>query len=296
MTWQTVGFDKNKKLFEEAFKGGELGHAYIFSGPDMIGKRTFALELADLVQGSVTGTSPVTHTNVRYGANPDLLIVDQVSSESGQSITIDEIRKIKNFVSFKPYAGIYKFVIIDDAHLMTVEAQNALLKTLEEPNSSSIFILITANPELLLGTVNSRCQQINFLPHPKKTITNVLERSDLSVKNAEFLAEFSNGRIGLASDIIENKSFNTVKESVQELTDLMKTDINNRLVVAQKLSDIKNEHDLQKKVLYWLLYARMRLDEPKAPKILKNLLVLHDIIGQPQFNKRLALENFLIKL
>lgn len=151
MTWQTIGFEKNKKLFESILQDGSFGHAYIFSGQEMIGKRTFAIELANMVTES---------------SAPNVLFVDAANSESGQTIAIEEVRKVKNFLSLSSYAGKHKFVIVDDAHLMTIEAQNALLKILEEPSASSVLILVTASPEALLPTIFSRCQETAFSPHP----------------------------------------------------------------------------------------------------------------------------------
>jgi len=295
--WQTLGFDKIKNFFEKTSENGQLSHAYIFSGQEMIGKRTFALELVNLVNR----VNP--HTQVlSVGASPanifqpDCLFVDSGVSESGQTITIEEIRRVKNFVSLSPYAGPYKFVVINDAHLMTTEAQNALLKVLEEPSPSSILILVTANPNSLLPTIISRCQEIKFPPHPKSVIGDVLKNSGLPKSETEFLAEFSNGRVGLVRTIIKEKSFDEIKDSVEELVRLIKADINERLTVAQKLTDEKNKPDLMRKVLYWTLYMRMRINEPKARKILGGLVGLHKIIAQPQFNHRLALENFLVQL
>jgi DNA polymerase-3 subunit delta' len=284
-TWQTVGFDKIKGFFERMLENGQLSHAYVFSGQEMIGKRTFALELARLTSGADPNA-----------INPDVLFVDSASSESGQTITVEEIRRIKNFVSLSPYIGSYKFVVINDAHLMTTEAQNALLKVLEEPSPSSILILVTANPTSLLPTIVSRCQEIKFLPHPKKIVDEILKNSGLPKTKIEFLAEFSNGRVGLVKMIIKEKSFDEVKDAVEELMRLVKADINERFTIAQKLGDEKNKPDLAKKVLYWLLYARMRIAEPRARGILRGLTDLHGIITQPQFNHRLALENFVVSL
>ena len=286
MKWQTLGFDKIKNFFEKTSESGQLGHAYIFSGQEMVGKRTFALEVVNSVNKTDPGDV----------LRPDCLFIDSGVSESGQTITIEEVRGIKNFVSLSPYAGPYKFVVINDTHLMTTEAQNALLKVLEEPSPSSILILITANPNSLLPTITSRCQEIKFPPHPKSIITDVLKNSGLPKSEAEFLAEFSNGRIGLVKTVIKEKSFGKIKDSVEELVRLIKADINERLTIAQKLTDEKNKPDLMKKVLYWTLYMRMRINEPKARKILDGLVGLHKIITQPQFNHRLALENFLVQL
>ena len=293
MAWQTIGFDKNKKFFETVIKNGQLGHAYLFIGQEMIGKRTFALELAHfLLRGSASK-----YLEAEPLSNTDILFVNSANSESGQTISIEEARKIKNFVSLSPYAaGPYKFIIVDDAHLMTAEAQNALLKVLEEPNPSSIFILVSANSESLLPTIVSRCQEIKFQPHPRELAESILANAKLSKTNRDFLADFANGRIGLIKKIIEEKSFDEVKDSVEEVMHLIKSDINERLTIAQKLTDEKNKAELLKKVLYWMLYLRTRLNEPKTHKILKNLLVLHETISKPQFNQRLALENFLIQI
>jgi DNA polymerase-3 subunit delta' len=282
MTWQTIGFDKNKKLFEVAIKDGSLGHAYLFSGQEMIGKRTLALELADVI------TQQNSH---------DILVVNAASSESGQTIAIEEVRKIKNFIYLSPYgSGLYKFIIIDDAHFMTVEAQNAVLKVLEEPNASSILILVTAHPEALLPTVVSRCQEIKFFPHSRQLVNTVLVEAKLSKTNREFLLEFANGRIGLVKRIVEDDSFGQVEDSIKKIMHLAKADINERLSVAQKLTDEKNKAELPRLVFYWTLYLRTRLGEPKAQKMLKGLLVLNEIVNRPQYNQRLALENFLIQL
>lgn len=275
--WQTLGFDKIKKYFEAVMAGDQLGHAYVFSGQEMIGKKTFALELAAKLAGG-----------------PDILATDPSSSDSGRTITIEAIRNIKNWASLSPYAGLRKVIIIDDAHLMTVEAQNALLKQLEEPSPSSLLILVTANPESLLPTIGSRCQEVKFASHSRNLINQALKDAKLSRANSEFLADFANGRIGLVMSVLRDDAFDEVKNSVEELMKLVKLDINGRLMAAQKLTDDKNRSDLPRKVLYWLLYSRMRLTEPRAVRVARGLLGLYRTISQPQFNQRLALENFLI--
>lgn len=283
-TWQTIGFDKIKKVFENSLEKGSFAHAYIFSGQEMIGKKTFALEFAALA------------SEVTSGANPNILFINADCSESGQSITIEEIRKAKNFISLSSYSGSYKFVIVDDAHLMTTEAQNALLKILEEPNPSSVLVLVTANPTSFLPTIVSRCQKMDFSAHSRESVSDFLKSYKLPGSEIEFLSEFVNGRLGLAKKIVEESSFGEIKNSVEELVRLTKLDLNGRLAAAQKISEDKDKTQLPRKVLYWMLYMRMRTDEPKAHKVLSGLLDLNRIISQPQFNQRLALENFLVQL
>lgn len=289
--WQTLGFEKNKEFFEGLIGAGEFAHAYLFTGQEMIGKRTFAMEFAGRITSQTNGA-----TALDLSGQPDILIVSPADSESGRSIAIAEARHVKNFVSLSPYAGQYKAVIIDDAHLMTQEAQNALLKILEEPSPSSVMILVSANPSALLSTILSRCQEVKFAPHPRNLLKEILKGSELSEARSEFLAEFANGRLGLIKNVLADSSFDDIEKVIKELVFLIKADINERLAVAQKLTDEKNKADLVCKVLYWQLYMRLRPDEPKTSRILQGLLRLQEIISQPQFNHRLALENFLISI
>jgi len=277
MTWQTVGFDKIKKLFEGALSGDTLNHAYLFSGQEMIGKRTFAYELAG-------------------GPGPNVLLVDPVSSQSGETIGIDEIRRVKNFLSLTPHSSRYKFVIINDAHLMTEEAQNALLKVLEEPSASSILILVTASPDLLLSTIISRCQGIEFPPHPRELVVAALERARLTPAQKELLTKLANGRVGLVRDIVGGDLFGELEQAVRELTSLAKADLEDRFAYAYKMSDEKRLSETKKKVLYWTLYARTRLTEPRVANILRNLLTLESALNRPQYNHRLALEKFFVSI
>lgn len=285
MNWQTLGFEKIKVFFETAIMNNSLAHAYIFSGQEMIGKKTFALELAALLGLKNHDGMP----------SPNLLVIDPSDSESGQSIAIDEIRKIKNFVSLSPYSGSRQLVIINDAHAMTVEAQNALLKILEEPNPASSFILVTSSPNLLLPTIGSRCQGIRFPSHPRNIIDGIIKSSGLPKPKAEFLAQFSNGRVGLLKKILDNDQYEEVKKSVEDFILLAKADINDRFLTAQKMAE-EDKDELRKNVLYWILYLRIRLDEPRVPRMLRGLLRLYEILSQPQYNQRLALENFLAHL
>ncbi|MEK7507113.1 MAG: AAA family ATPase [Patescibacteria group bacterium] len=289
-----IGFEKNADLLNRAAAEGQLNHAYLFTGQEMLGKRTFALALANRLNGTEF----------------DTLSVDPVTgSASGQTIGIGEIRQTKSFLSLKPIFGDRRFVIINDAHLMTDESQNALLKILEEPGPAAVIILVTANPEALLPTVVSRCQEMRFPPHPKEIITRLLKSSRLPQKHQALLVELANGRAGLVKSIVNNQSFAEVKTAIIELSDLLTSDLEGRFRYAQKMSDEKSRQPLARKVLYWILYCRTRLarqnfaeqnlgglGEPKTGRLLKNLLTLQNTLSQPQFNQRLALENFLVKM
>lgn len=283
-----MGFDTIKEFFEKVVKNDQLSHAYIFSGQEMTGKRTFALELANQINQ--------THGD---SIHPDFFVVDSTSSESGESIPIEKIREAKNFLSLSAYRGPYKFVIIDDADKMTVEAQNAFLKILEEPSESAIIILVTAYPEVLLPTISSRCQEIKFPNHSQKEVKKSLLIENVSEEKAEFLSEFVNGRMGLALQIARENLYTKVREYISEFTEIKKAPLNARLKLAQKLTEMEDTKEIKEKLLYWMLYLHMNAVRNPAgdtPKALQLMINLNYYLSQPQFNRRLMLENFMVKL
>ncbi len=234
--------------------------SYLFAGPEMIGKKTYALELAHEIAGE-----------------SDIMVVD--------SPLIDAIREVKQFLSLTPFAGTAKIAIIDHAEKLTEEAQNALLKMLEEPNRSSICMLITSSPDSLLPTILSRCQQFFFPAHGRKVYDEFFENSKLSEHQKNFLYEFSNGSIGLLYDL----DFKKIKAYAEEFTELSKADINQRFTTAQALAV---DESLLQKILFWMLYMRTK----KLYRPLRGLLELYTTISQPQFNKQLAIEQFMLEL
>src|SRR3989344_884369 len=282
MLWQTLGFDLNKEFFEKSIENGNLGHAYLFSGQEMIGKKTFAVELTKII------------TRVGSENNPNLLFVG-----GHETIGITQIRDFKKFLSLKPYLDGYKIGIIDDCHLMTVEATNALLKILEEPPIDSLLILVTSNPHQLLPTIYSRCEEIRFEPHARIRILDYLKDLGLDQTQAEFLTDFSNGRIGLADRLKENDSFKEIKSKLEQLNKILKSDINGRLNFAEKVLQDKESQNLSPTLLYWIFYLRSDLSRNlkiNRAKVLRSLLKVNYILSKPQYNHRLAFENFLVNL
>lgn len=288
MTWKTEGFNFIKEFFEKFMTSGHLSHAYIFSGQEMIGKKTFALELAHQINN--TSESEI---------HPDIFTIDPSLSESGESIPIEQIRNAKNSLSLSVYSGPYKFVIVNNAEKMTTEAQNAFLKILEEPSDSSIIILVSAYPDELLPTITSRCQEIKFPNHSVKDIKKILLEEGITEDRAEFLSEFVNGRLGLGLKIVREDLYGKVKKYLSELADIKKTSLNDKLKIAQALNGEEGNQILREKILFWMLYLRMTaIKKPSydSAKTLSHLIELNYVLGQPQFNRRLMLENFMVKM
>ena len=248
MDWKTKGHDKNKKYFENAVKNGNLSHAYLFSGPEGIGKKMFAYDIFRLVnQREPEGLSGQ--------GDPDFKLLTPRLDKDETKIYIEDIRDLKSYLSLKPYFGPYKFVVINDADRLVPEAANAFLKMLEEPSPFTIIILISSKPKFILPTVLSRCETVPFLPSKEKVIDH-----------------------------------DTVRK-VDEFLKISKQGVTERLQYAEKLFSGKDYLNLVIDLIHTL-----RVQKPPDYKVLKNLLRLNYLLSQPQFNHRLALENFLINI
>ncbi|MBC7074293.1 hypothetical protein H5T58_02855 [Candidatus Parcubacteria bacterium] len=124
----------------------KLPHFFLFSGPEKVGKKTIAIFLSNTL---LPNFSP---------SHPDFLMIKPEKDK----ISIDQIKQAIWFLSLKPSLGDYKIVIVDDAHLMTKDAQNCFLKTLEEPKGKTLIFLVSSLPSLLLSTIHSRAHKLKF--------------------------------------------------------------------------------------------------------------------------------------
>lgn len=243
MNWNTIGFEKNKKYFINAVENGNLSHAYLFSGPEGIGKKVFAYDVFRLI-------------NQREPENdPDFKLLTPRLEDDETKIYIEDIRKLKSYLSLKPYFGPYKFVVINDADRLVAEASNAMLKLLEEPSPFTIIILISSKPKFILPTVLSRCEKVQFLPSREKEVDK------------------------------------ETAKAIDEFMKISKEGLCERMQYAEKLFAGKDYQNL----IIGLIHTLRAIENPNH-KVLKNLLRLNSLLSQPQFNHRLALENFLINL
>lgn len=201
-----VGHDQIIKILHEFADSRSLTHGYIFFGPDMTGKRTIALALANYFE------------NHDFGCEEGRVLNDchLVSPGEKNSIGIDEVRSIKYFLFQKPNVSPYRTVIVDDGHLLTEEAQNALLKITEDPPASALIILILKDPESVKATLSSRFQQIYFPSISEKIIVTWLKgKHGVALGQAEDLAKHSLGAPGRALRLLHDKKFQELQESAR---------------------------------------------------------------------------------
>lgn len=158
---QVIGQEHVKDVLRSALEAGRVGHAYLFSGPRGVGKTTTARLIAMTANCQSKGKRPCGECesclSVRAGSHPDVLEIDAASNNS-----VDDVRDLREKVGLSAMRGGKKIYILDEAHMMSRAAFNALLKTLEEPPEHVIFILATTEPEKILPTILSRCQHYRF--------------------------------------------------------------------------------------------------------------------------------------
>ena len=186
------------KNFQKLIELKRLGHAYVFFGAEEVGKFLFAKSLANYLETGIFDDPQEAILNDFYVIKPD---------EKG-TIGVDAIRKLKYYFSEKPNRSAYRLAVINDADRLTTEAQNALLKTTEEPPATSLLIFIIKETDLLGETLVSRTHKIFFSPIKIGEIKKwLIDEKRITEKDAGEIARKSGGRPGLALAILENKDF-----------------------------------------------------------------------------------------
>lgn len=201
---EILGNDKIKKTLLEQINNNEIVHSYMFVGQEGIGKKIIAREFARkiLCNSEKTKNCENCESCIKFRSenHPDFKII----SPDGNYIKIAQIRNMQEDVYKKPIVSRKKVFIIDKADLMTEEAQNSLLKTLEEPPEYIVIILILSNESLLLNTIKSRCMKMNFINLSEELIKEYINKNALIENPSENVLRLFNGSIGKIYKIKEN--------------------------------------------------------------------------------------------
>lgn len=214
-----VGQAAALEYLKACVSSGKVAPAYIFAGKDGTGRSTVARAFAKMLNCEKSGVEPCdncpTCARIESGNYPDLYWIKLAEEE--ESIKIDALRAMQERVYLKPFEGRKKVFVIEDAGLMTEEAANCLLKTLEEPPLNSCLILIADAPSRLLPTIVSRCKIVKLLPFSKEDISAMLEtQPGLSEASRELILNYSEGSIGIAQEIISSDLFSRKNEIIDE--------------------------------------------------------------------------------
>jgi len=198
--WQVVGQDRVVSLLQRSLAKGAIAHAYLLVGPQHVGKMTLAINLAQALNCEVAEPpcgECVSCQKIASAKHPDVQTIGLTSNNNSAEaklrgeISIDQIREMQHSANLPPFEGRCKVFIIDGAELLSNEAANCLLKTLEEPVGKVIFVLLTSNDRLLPATVVSRCQRLELLPLAVSEVETVLNgRGDIEPQKAKLLAGF----------------------------------------------------------------------------------------------------------
>lgn len=271
-----VGHQKQKEFLQLLLEKKQYSHAYLFTGPSEIGKRTIAVEFGmNLLEISTAKTaSEFWH--------PDLIQID------ASALAIADMRELIDTLSLAPFSAKKKVVIIDNFELASREVSNALLKTLEEPNNTTIIILIAENYKALLPTIISRTQRIHFGALSYLEIAKEFPQ----ITNPEKL----NGKPGRAMRITADPAYDLrYKSSATQLAEIKNTPKAERLLVIKKLAELE-DNDLTEMIRWWCESEQSELN--LQPHLFSNLKAyVAGLSGiNRNFNKKLILQKILLEI
>ena len=240
-----IGQQQIKEHLQSALLAKKISHAYIINGEKSSGKEFIAKVFAMALQCERGGEEPCQECHScrqALSANqPDII---KVTHEKPNTISVDDIRsQINNDVAIKPYSSPYKIYIMNEAEKMTVQAQNAILKTLEEPPEYAVLLLLTSNVNSLLPTILSRCVVLNMKPVSDDLIRKYLmEQLQVPDYKAEVCVAFARGNVGKAKALASSEDFENVKgEALSLLKYIQDMELHEITAAIKKINDYKLE-------------------------------------------------------
>lgn len=269
---ELVGNEKIKELLTNTISNKNILHSYLFIGEEGIGKQEFAKEFAGMILCQGQDSKPCGNCKAciefKSNNNPDFM---QIEPE-GNSIKIEKIRMMQSKIAEKPINSEKKVYIINDSETMTKEAQNCLLKTLEDPPPYITIILITANENAILNTIKSRCMKIAFQRIEDEKIRQVLENKFEVQEITNTMLEMFGGSIKKALLLKDKKEiYQQVEQIIQKMEEKNIIDIiNESEVIYQNKEDIINILEY----MNVLLYKKAKNNPAKSSKYLKAMAII----------------------
>lgn len=255
MHWnEVVGHHLVKEFLIRAIEKGRVAHALAFVGPEGVGKATLARVLAQALLCRSTGERPCGECSpcrrVDRGVHPDVHWIEP----DGGSVRIEQVRSLQAALALKAFEGAMKVAVIDGGDHMTPEAQNCLLKLLEEPPGDTVIAVIAESTAALLPTIRSRCQVFRFQPLPVDEVARFLVDRGADPGKARLVAAVTEGRLGAALSALEGDLLD-LRNQVMEWFDSLASPAGARAVIhiGQRLEEERERADeLLKLFLLWL--------------------------------------------
>lgn len=251
-----VGHKDIINYIRNAVSEDKVSHAYILNGERGSGKKMLANLFASTLQCEKGGPDPCNECHsckqAESGNHPDII---HVTHEKPNTISVEDVRtQVNNDIMIKPYQGPYKIYIISEADLMTPQAQNALLKTIEEPPEYAVIFLLTENAQMLLPTITSRCVMLK-LRNIKDTLIKkyLMETVKVPDYKADMRTAFAQGNMGRAIMLANSEHFNEIREeAVQLLKYIDEMDLNEVVKAIKRISAYKLEiNDYLDIIMIW---------------------------------------------
>ncbi len=258
-TWNIFGHDWAVEMLQQHVAHNTLRHAYLLTGPSGVGRRTLAIRLAQALNCQTPKAPGVpcqacrTCKQFEAGQNIDLMVI-QAEAEGG-TLKVEQVREVTKFLSLRPYSSPYKIVIFLRFQEANPNAQNALLKTLEEAPSHALLLLTADNAEQLLPTIISRCEILRLRPLSVDAVTDFLAARGVEPGKARLLGHLSGGRPGFALRLsADEKALAFRTEKLDDLRALLAARRRERFTYAEKLS--KDKDIFRQTLFIWLSYWR----------------------------------------
>lgn len=217
---EILGHEQIIEHLQNAIQMKKVSHAYILDGEEGAGKMMLARAFAQTLQCERGGTEPCGECHsckqALSGNQPDIIMV---SHEKPASIGVEDIRgQLCGDIQIKPYSSPYKIYIVDEAEKMTVQAQNAILKTIEEPPAYGVILLLTTNADAFLPTILSRCVTLKLRPVKSEVIrAYLMEKYQIPDYQADVCTAFARGNVGKAQRLAQSEQFAELKEHLIHL-------------------------------------------------------------------------------
>jgi DNA polymerase-3 subunit delta' len=239
-----IGQQKSLAVLRGALANNRLHHAYLFTGPEGVGKRTTAITVAMALHcvernGDSCGRC-VECARIKARNHPDVREIEPLQGK--KEISIQQIREMEKELHYRSFTGGRKVAVVDPANLLNPASQNALLKTLEEPPKDSLLILISPSAGALLPTLRSRCLRVSFGPIPRQRLTDFLiSKKGQAPEEAGLLAALSMGSLGVALEMDEKELREGRREWGAMLAALKAGDYRGAMDAAEALSSSREE-------------------------------------------------------